>query len=54
MEKDNKFEVLAIRMRTEDKIAIMQYAERKRMMMSTWARSVLMREMERDNENQIK
>lgn len=46
MEKDNNYEVLAIRLKTEDKIAIMQFAEKYRLGMSTWARQVLMEKIE--------
>ena len=53
MKKTSKFEILAIRLKTEDKIALIELTERKRISMSTWARQILMREVEKERADNV-
>lgn len=57
MTEPNKFEILAIRLKPEHKIEIIEYAEREGMAMSTWVRRLVINEIMRkrsENGNQVK
>lgn len=47
MEKTNKYEILALRLKSEHKAEIMELAEREGLGMSGWVRRVLLNEIMR-------
>lgn len=47
MIKSNKYDVLAVRIKTEHKIEIMEYAELEGLGMSAWVRRIVLNEIMR-------
>lgn len=47
MSKSNKYDVLAIRIKAEHKIEIMEYADREGLGMSAWVRRIVLNEIMR-------
>lgn len=47
MSESNKFEILAIRLKSEHKIELIEYAEREGLSMSSWVRRIIINEIMR-------